>query len=105
MSDNTTLLYDNGRIGLDIKPDGTGFLYYPNGNVAITVSAISSYQKTFHAFDYDSKGTILMAIDEHANGFASSTNRKNADINNNIMIVLNHKGGMISENMKIIKVY
>jgi hypothetical protein len=44
-----------------------------------------------------------MAIDEHANGFASSTSRKNAAINNNIMIVLNNKGGMISEEKIITK--
>ena len=98
-----TVLYDNGRLGLEIKDDGSGFIYYSNGKQAITISTISSYQKTFHAFDYDNKGTILMAIDEYANGFASTTSRKNADINNNIMIVLNNKGGIISEDMKITK--
>ena len=69
-------LYDNGNVALRFNEDGTGFIYYPNGSVAVCVSEASAYQKSFYAFDKNRKNTLLLAIDENGVGFCTGSKRK-----------------------------
>jgi hypothetical protein len=68
--------YENGKLALRFHEDGSGFIYYPSGTVAVCVSEASSYQKKFFAFDKNRKNTNILAIDENAVGFCSGSNRK-----------------------------
>lgn len=69
-------LYENGQVALRFHEDGTGFIYYPCGSVALCASEASSYQKKFFAFDKNRKNTNILAIDENGVGFCSGSKRK-----------------------------
>lgn len=81
--------HDNGAIALSINEDKTGvqqkekmynfctgFIYYPNGAVAVCISPASDYQNRCFAFDKDRKNSVLLAIDEHFIGVMTSSRRK-----------------------------
>lgn len=95
------LKYENGQIGAELLENGSGFLYYPNGSVAVAISEVSSYQNAFYAYDKNRRGTILLGFDELANGFATTTSRKGTDIKNRV-IVSSKNGCLVSEEGKII---
>ena len=86
-----------------LAEDKTGFLYYPDGKVALCAAAASSYQNSHYA--YDKNGTTLLAIDSLGIGFCDSSKRPAADLDNELMysISLTEKGGLITRNRKIYK--
>lgn len=93
--------YGNNQVAVDLNDDGTGYVYYPNGRIAVAVSSASDYQNSFYAFDNNSKSTVLLAMDELAVGFATSSTRKSLDIDKCI-IVLSKTGCVVSSNGGII---
>jgi hypothetical protein len=72
-----------------------GFIYYPNGSVAVCVSEASSYQKRFFAFDSNRKNTSLLIIDEYGVGSCSATHRKQFR-GENCDFSLSKSGGIIN---------
>lgn len=90
--------YDGHTPAIDILEDGSGYIYYPNGAPAIGISPISSYQKSFCAFDKNRKMTMLLGIDEHGVGFCSSSKRKASQICDDVIVCLKSSGGLYSEN-------
>jgi hypothetical protein len=95
------LAYSNGQDAVVLNEDGTGYAYYPNGQVAIAVSSASDYQNSFFAFDNNRKSTVLLGINELGTGFASSSSRKSADVSKRI-IVLSDIGALVTDEGKII---
>lgn len=95
------LKYSSGQVAIDFHDDGSGYIYYPNGRVAVAVSTASDYQNSFYAFDKNRRGTILLGIDEYGCGFASSTSRKSAAIELKTL-VLSTSGCIAAEEGKIV---
>mmetsp|Transcript_10906 Transcript_10906/g.16621 ORF Transcript_10906/g.16621 Transcript_10906/m.16621 type:complete len:700 (+) Transcript_10906:130-2229(+) len=93
----TSKYYENGRLALKFNEDGTGFIYYPSGSVAVCSSEASSYQNRYYAFDSNRKNTLLLGIDEHAVGFCSSSKRKSMR-DNAFEFALSKVGGIITNN-------
>ena len=68
--------YSSGQVAKAVNPaNGTGFVYYPDGKVACSISSASEYQNSHYAFDKSKKSTVLLALDEHLVGFVTSTSR------------------------------
>jgi hypothetical protein len=91
----TTKAYENGRIAVRFGEDGTGFIYYPNGSVALCCNDANEYQKRFYAFDKDRKNTLLFGIDEHGVGGCSGSKRKGIK-GNTPELALTKVGGLIT---------
>jgi hypothetical protein len=91
--------YDNDKMAINIKPDGTGFIYYPNGYVAICCSQATDYQNSYYAFDKDRNNSVILGIDELGVGFATSSTRKDADSDGSAL-VFTTKGGIMTNMMK-----
>ncbi len=89
--------YENGRKGIDLDDKGVGYVYYPDGKIAIVSSPASDYQNRFFAFDRDRKSTVLLAVDEFAVGFSSFSKRKSALVEPS-QCVLSKIGVLVSEN-------
>jgi hypothetical protein len=89
--------YSNGQKAICFNDDGTGFVYYPNGAVAITVSSASDYQNSYCAFDKDRRNSALFALDQYATGFASSATRRSFD-SDKVCVVMSKRGCMVSRN-------
>ena len=88
-------MYDNDVVSSNLKEDGTGFVYYPNGNVAVCCSQASDYQNSYYAFDKDKNNTLMLGIDEKGIGFCIPSKRKSAESDGTITI-LTSRGGVIS---------
>lgn len=95
--------YDGGSIATDIHDDNSGFIYYPNGSVAVCISPVNDYQNCFYAFDTNRKMSMLLGFNEDAIGFCSSTKRKSADSISDTVVCLSHSGGLVSMNGSITK--
>ena len=87
--------YDNDASAVDLKSDGTGFIYYPNGSVAICCSQATDYQNSYYAFDKDRGMGLLMGLDERCVGFCTASKRKSAD-GDGTAIVFTTKGGIVT---------
>lgn len=92
--------YENGNNGTNLDIKGVGYVYYPNGAIAICSSPASDYQNRFYAFDKDRKTTVLLGVDELGIGFASCSKRKSAAVENK-QCVLSKIGGLISHDGNI----
>ena len=68
--------YADGTKALRFDDSGTGFIYYPSGNVAVCASRFSPYQMKYFFYGDDSKGTLIGFSSEKAEGFALSGTRK-----------------------------
>lgn len=100
--------YSSGQVAKQVSPeDGTGFLFYPSGKTAASITCASDYQNAHFAFDSNSKGKpgLLLAIDENLVGFASSTARPQgcATLNPDgspciTTLVLSKVGGLVTVN-------
>ena len=90
--------YSNGQNALSINEnDGTGFIYYPSGRVAIAISSASSYQNSFYVFDDNSnhgshQGSVLLAIDEKAIGYVSRSQINGSDGNKSSLVLRKERG-------------
>lgn len=60
--------YPSGARGLIFKPDGSGFVYYSSGRVAVC-KAVVDRRGRYYLYGDDPKSTPLGAVNEHAVGF------------------------------------
>lgn len=60
--------YPSGARALIFKPDGSGFVYYSSGRVAVCKGVIDGRNR-YYLYGDDAKSTPLGAINEHAVGF------------------------------------
>lgn len=89
--------YEDGKVGCDINSDGVGYIYYPDGKIAVVSSPATDYQNRFFAFDRDRKSTVLLGVDEYAVGFTSYSKRKAAAVSPS-QCVLSKVGVLVSLN-------
>jgi hypothetical protein len=88
--------YNNGQIGVSIEDESkAGFIYYPNGKVAVVISTASSYQNAFYAYDKDKLGTLLLGLNENAIGFCSTSMKNSPDLPK-LSLVFTKLGGVIT---------
>lgn len=87
--------YDSGATAIDLKEDGTGFLYYPNGSIAISCSQATDYQNSYYVFDKDRGGSLLFGLDEMGVGFCTCSKRKSAESDGS-SLVFTTKGGVLA---------
>lgn len=93
--------YGNGNIAIKInEQNGTGFIYYPSGSVAVCSSEASSYQNRYYAFDCNKSNTLLLAIDEYGVGFVSVTKIKSFQ-ESSLDLTFSKVGGLITKDGKI----
>ena len=103
--------YSSGQVAKSVNPsNGTGFVYYPDGKVACSISSASDYQNSHYSFDKSKKSTVLLALDEHLVGFVTSTSRpsgaaRRADGSgiSVTMLALSKLGGILSKDEVILK--
>lgn len=60
--------YASGPRASIFKPDGSGFIYYPSGRVAVCKGIIDSRGR-YYLYGDDPRSTPLGAVNEHAVGF------------------------------------
>ena len=94
--------YDNDVIASNLKDDGTGFVYYPNGNVAVCCSQASEYQNSYYAFDKDKNNTLMLGIDEKGIGFCIPSKRKASEADGTTTIFTTKGGIIANSNGKIV---
>ena len=92
--------YSTGKDAVKIGADQTGFLYYPDGKVALCATAASDYQNNHYS--YDKNGTLVLAIDSLGVGFLQASKRPAADLDP-FNCTLSANGAVISENDIITK--
>lgn len=61
-------LYASGARASVFKADGSGFIYYPSGHVAICKGIIDGHGR-YYLYGDDQRSTPLGAVNEHAVGF------------------------------------
>lgn len=66
--------YSSGVGASIFKADGSGFIYYPSGNVAIYKGVINGRGR-FYIYDKNPKSTPIGAVNEYAVGFFMGPNR------------------------------
>ena len=91
-------VYGNKATAIQIADDLTGFIYYPDGKIALCEAAFSDYQNNHYC--YDKNGSLLVAFDALGIGFAQASTRKDADLTA-FSITFTEKGGLISNNNTI----
>eukprot|EP00743_Colponemidia_sp_Colp-15_P004332 GILK01004672.1.p1 GENE.GILK01004672.1~~GILK01004672.1.p1 ORF type:complete len:687 (-),score=94.37 GILK01004672.1:76-2136(-) len=62
--------YANGIQAILMKNDGSGFIYYPSGRVAVCINKELGYTGTSFFYEDDKRSTLLCYFDVHAVGFA-----------------------------------
>lgn len=67
--------YPDDKKAVELKEDGTGFVYYENGKVAICVSKGNEYAKRVLCYDNDPYYTLVCSIDEFGCGYALSNGK------------------------------
>jgi hypothetical protein len=87
--------YDSDMVAVDLHTDGTGFIYYPNGGVAVCISQATDYQNSYYCFDKGVDGGVLLGLDERGVGFATASKRKSAD-SDGTATVFTTKGGIVT---------
>lgn len=92
--------YSTGKDAVKIAVDQTGFLYYPDGKVALCATAASDYQNNHYC--YDKNGTLVLAIDSLGVGFLQASKRPAADLEP-FNCTFSANGAVISENDIITK--
>ena len=70
--------YATGGKAIDLNEDGSGFIFYPNGQTAVAIATASTYQNSYYAFDSDRKSSLLAAVDEKGIGFIQTSKRKSS---------------------------
>lgn len=73
-SNDDVHLYSSGVRASIFKADGSGFIYYPSGKVAICKAVIDGRGR-FYIYSNDSKSTSIGAVNEYAVGFFIGPNR------------------------------
>ena len=96
---NATTHYPNGQITSNLDENGNGFIYYPNGSIAVCISPISEYQSNYYVFDNNKSMTILLAIDCYGIGFAMTTKNHQFPVKHSL--TLSDKGGLYAFNSTI----
>lgn len=64
--------YPSGARASVFKADGSGFIYYPSGRVAV-YKGILDGRGRYYMYGDDPRSTPLGAVDEHAVGFVTGT--------------------------------
>jgi hypothetical protein len=97
--------YENGITAVEINSDGSGFINYNNGNVALAIcpTASHSYQFCYYMFDKNRSKTMLSGINEDGLGFCDSTKRKSASMIDSVTICLGPARGFLAKNGTIVK--
>lgn len=62
--------YASGARASVFKADGSGFIYYPSGRVAVYKGIIDERSR-YYVYGDDARSTPLGAVDEHAVGFVT----------------------------------
>lgn len=73
-SNDDVQFYSSGVRASNFKADGSGFIYYPTGNVAICKGVIDGRGR-FYIYSNDPKSTSIGAVNEYAVGFFIGPNR------------------------------
>lgn len=60
--------YPSGSRASVFKADGSGFIYYPSGHVAVCIGVIDGRSR-YYLYGDDNRSTPLGAVNEHAVGF------------------------------------
>lgn len=60
--------YTSGARASIFKADGSGFIYYPSGQVAVCKGIIDGRGR-YYLYNNDARSTPLGAVNEHAVGF------------------------------------
>ena len=102
MEKNSGCFYNNGQIAVSLAATSkAGYVYYPNGKVAIAISTASTYQNSYCAYDDDEKNSLLLALNEAAVGFAQTTNKRTkgpSTVSKKKVIFTKHGGIMTDKN-------
>lgn len=61
-------LYPSGRLASFFKEDGSGFIYYPSGLVAVCKGVVDGRGR-YYLYGDDRRSTPLGAVNEHGVGF------------------------------------
>eukprot|EP00903_Cladosiphon_okamuranus_P008860 g8483.t2 len=86
--DESVEIYPSGSRASAFKADGSGFIYYPTGRVAVCVAVIDGRSR-YYLYGDDIKSTPLGAVNEHAVGFFLGP----ADVR----LALSKVGGLITD--------
>ncbi|CAN0560915.1 unnamed protein product, partial [Ectocarpus sp. 12 AP-2014] len=60
--------YPSGRLASVFKEDGSGFIYYPSGLVAVCKGVVDGRGR-YYVYGDDRRSTPLGAVNEHGEGF------------------------------------
>lgn len=85
----------------DLDENGSGFIYYPNRSVAMTISAVNDHQSCVYAFDCDKKTTMLLGVDENTTGFVTTSKKHKEQSDGNKIVCLTPQGGLLATDGKI----
>lgn len=77
---DTIDLYGSGARASVFKADGSGFVYYPSGNVAVCKGIIDGRAR-YYIYGDDARCTPLGAVNEHAVGFILGPDRVRLALN------------------------
>lgn len=61
-------VYPSGARAFAFKTDGSGFIYYPSGRVAVCKGVVDGRDR-YYMYGNDVRSTPLGAVNEHAVGF------------------------------------
>jgi len=85
----------------DLDENGSGFIYYPNRSVAMTISAVNDHQSCVYAFDCDKRTTMLLGVDENATGLMTTSKRHKNRADGSKIVCLTPQGGLLSTDGRI----
>ena len=95
--DKSKSFYSNGQLAVALAPSKAGYVYYPNGEVAIAISTASTYQNSFCAYANNKKRSLLLALNEAAVGFAQTSEREgNYVLFPRARVVFTKRGGVLT---------
>ena len=89
--------YHSGQKAVELDDEGTGFVYYPNGKICISVIGSSSELKSFYVFSPTGAKTLLVHDEASGRGHAGSRHTDSVAFNKEGIRVADSEGKIICD--------